>query len=94
MLKPKQCLKQLEAHVHLPCPWRRVGGPQRPCSQLPREHGFEPFDEPLDMAKGAGHNARCSQLCDEDIGEFNSFQIARQLGGTGPVLARACCRVC
>ncbi|KAL4428361.1 hypothetical protein ABPG75_002450 [Micractinium tetrahymenae] len=41
---------------------------RRPCSQLPRQHGFEPFDEPLDMSKGAGNNARCAQLCDEDIG--------------------------
>lgn len=42
---------------------------QRPCSQFPRSHGFEPFDEPVDISKGAGQNARCSQLCDEDIGE-------------------------
>lgn len=68
----RPCLRQL-----LPKPVPKPSGAavrtlQRPCSQLPRRHGFEPFGAPTDMSKGAGLNSRCAQLCDEDIGGHRS----------------------
>ncbi len=68
----RPCLRQL-----LPKPVPKPSGAavrtlQRPCSQLPRRHGFEPFGELTDMSKGAGLNSRCAQLCDEDIGGHRS----------------------
>ncbi|PSC76174.1 exostosin-like glycosyltransferase [Micractinium conductrix] len=41
---------------------------KRPCSQFNRGHGFEPFNEPPDLTKGAGTTMACADLCDEDIG--------------------------
>jgi hypothetical protein len=42
--------------------------PQRPCSQQLRQHGFEPYDKPLDLNGGAGTTLACADLCDEDVG--------------------------